>query len=140
MARVHIGAGTGDLGDFMTAWDIVPSEVGAVLTRSGKAAEGLSKAGKGVQKSLPAAATDAGTISGMYCGNAPKGPVAAALAEFGSKWGKDLAYIAQRTADSLNGAQKATQAYMEGDLKMAADTQNAALKEPVIKMPGQGKK
>lgn len=136
-----MGAGDGDLGDFMTAWDIVPSEVGAVLTRCGKAAEGLSKAGQAVQKSLPAAALAAGTISGMYCGSAPpKGPVGAALAEFGSKWGKDLAYIAQRTANSLNGAQKATQAYMEGDLKMAADVHNAALKEPVIKMPGQGKK
>ncbi|SPE57897.1 hypothetical protein SNS2_3541 [Streptomyces netropsis] len=124
----------------MTAWDIVPSEVGAVLTRCGKAAEGLSKAGQAVQKSLPAAAIAAGTISGMYCGNAPKGPVGAALAEFGSKWGKDLAYIAQRTVNSLTGAHKATQAYMEGDLKMAADVHNAALKEPVIRMPGQGKK
>ncbi|MEV6775999.1 DUF6507 family protein [Streptomyces syringium] len=124
----------------MSAWDINPSAVSGVLTKCGTAAEGLSKAGQAVQKSLPAAATAAGTISGMYCGEAPSGPVAGALAEFANAWGKDVAYVAQRTANSLTGAKTATEEYIKGDLKMAADAHNEALKEPKIDMPGQGKK
>ncbi|MFC4516854.1 DUF6507 family protein [Streptomyces ehimensis] len=122
----------------MTAWDIRPAEVGGVLQRTATAAEGLSKAGESVQKTLPSAATAAGTISGMVCGPVPSGPVAAALAEFANKWSGDLQYIAKRTAASLNGASEATRHYVEGDLEMAATTQSDALKEPKIDMPGQG--
>ncbi len=125
----------------MTAWDIRPSEVGGVLRKAATAAEGLAKAGQGVQKDLPSAATAAGTISGMYCGaTAPTGPVSAALGEFMQTWLKQLAYVAQRTSSSLNGAAAATNAYVEGDLKMAADAQHDALKEPKTDMPGVGKK
>ncbi|MCA6094090.1 DUF6507 family protein [Streptomyces sp. SCA3-4] len=124
----------------MTGWDIRPSEVGGVLGKVATAAEGLAKAGEGVQKTLPSAAAAAGTISGMYCGPAPTGPVAAALAEFGNKWGRDLIYVAKRTANSLNGAAEATRKYVEGDLELAANAQHKALAEPRIDMPGQGKK
>ncbi|MHA7962289.1 DUF6507 family protein [Streptomyces sp. L500] len=122
----------------MTAWDIRPAEVGGVLQRTATAAEGLSKAGESVQKTLPSAATAAGTISGMVCGPVPSGPVAGALSEFAKKWSGDLQYIAKRTAASLNGASEATRHYVEGDLEMAATTQSDALKEPKIDMPGQG--
>ncbi|MEU7132150.1 DUF6507 family protein [Streptomyces sp. NPDC046261] len=124
----------------MTGWDIRPGAVYGVLGKAATAAEGLSKAGQGVQKSLPAAAGAAGTISGMYCGAAPTGPVGAALAEFGKEWQSQLAYVAQRTANSLNGAKKATDEYVQGDLKMAEDAHRKALEEPKIDMPGQGKK
>lgn len=122
----------------MTAWDIRPAEVGGVLSRTATAAEGLSKAGQSVQKTLPSAATAAGTISGMVCGPVPSGPVAGALGEFVKKWSSDLTYIAKRTAASLNGASEATRHYVEGDVEMAATTQSEALKEPRTDMPGQG--
>ncbi len=122
----------------MTAWDIRPAEVGGVLSRTATAAEGLSKAGQSVQKTLPSAATAAGTISGMVCGPVPNGPVAGALGEFAQKWSGDLTYIAKRTAASLNGAAEATRHYVEGDLEMASNTQRDALKEPKTDMPGQG--
>ncbi|MEU4208769.1 DUF6507 family protein [Streptomyces sp. NPDC026206] len=124
----------------MTSWDIRPSEVSGVLSKAATAAEGLSKAGQGVQKTLPSAAGAAGTISGMYCGPAPSGPVGAALAEFANKWGADLQYVAKRTAASLNGAAEATRKYVEGDLELAANAQHEALAEPKIDMPGEGKK
>ncbi|WP_328538104.1 DUF6507 family protein [Streptomyces sp. NBC_00344] len=125
----------------MTAWDISVSGVQGVLDRTATAAEGLSDAGKALDKTLPSAATSAGTISGTYCGaGPPSGPVAGALAEFFNAKQRDLLYIAKRTTKSLNGAAEATREYVKGDLTMAADTQRKTIQEPTIDLPGDTKK
>ncbi|MGJ3559691.1 DUF6507 family protein [Streptomyces sp. INA 01156] len=46
----------------MTGWDISPSGVQRVLTRTAEAAEGLSDTGKALQETLPSAAKSAGTV------------------------------------------------------------------------------
>ncbi|MFC5721716.1 DUF6507 family protein [Streptomyces gamaensis] len=118
----------------MTAWDIYPSSVSGVLQRCGKAAKDLGEAGQKVQGDLQKAAGSAGTVSGVYCGaTPPSGPVSDALGDFFGKWERDVVYIAKRTEASFKGARLATEAYIEGDLKMAAQKQGDALKEPEIK-------
>ncbi|MFJ5291048.1 DUF6507 family protein [Streptomyces sp. NPDC088348] len=125
----------------MTAWDISVSGVRGVLSRTETAAEGLSDACTSMEKTLPSAASSAGTISGTYCGaGPPSGPVAAALAEFHHAKQRDLVYVAQRTIKSLNGASEATHEYLKGNVEMAANVQRTAVKEPVIHLPGEGKK
>lgn len=123
----------------MTAWDIDPAGVSGVLEKAGTAAEGLASVGGQMQKTLPSAAKSAGTaVEGGREGDGTQGPVGAALGVFFTQWQKDLSYIAKRAGSSLNGAGKATTAYVKGDLDMAADAQAAAQKEPKIDMPGAG--
>ncbi|MET9417744.1 DUF6507 family protein [Streptomyces klenkii] len=123
----------------MTSWDIYPPGVRGVLDKTATAAEDMGKAGKSIQETLPKAAASAGTISGPYCGNAPVGPVAAALSEYFKGWERDLLYVAKRTGNSVNGAIEATNEYLKGDVKMAENKQREAIKEPVIEMPGQSR-
>ncbi|MEU3156909.1 DUF6507 family protein [Streptomyces griseoincarnatus] len=121
----------------MTGWDISPSGVSGVLKETAKAAEGLSNTGKALQESMPSAAKSAGTIQqGGVERSGVQGPVGAALGEFFTAYQEKLMYVAVRTSNSLNGAADATNAYVKGDLDMAARAQANALKEPKIDLPG----
>ncbi|WP_190137231.1 DUF6507 family protein [Streptomyces longispororuber] len=130
----------------MTAWDIKPGGVGGVLRKSGEAAERMAKAGQKMEKTLPSAAASAGTIAeGGHEGDGKpdkdgkggvQGPVASALGVFARQWSEDLKYISRRTASSLLGARAATQAYIDGDLEMAASKHRDAIKGIVPDMPG----
>ncbi|MFH9570156.1 DUF6507 family protein [Streptomyces sp. NPDC017454] len=121
----------------MTGWDISPSGVQGVLKETAQAAEGLSNTGKALQETLPSAAGSAGTIQqGGVERSGVQGPVAAALGEFFTAYQEKLMYVAVRTSNSLNGAADATNAYVKGDLDMAARAQANALKEPKIDLPG----
>ncbi|GAA2944648.1 DUF6507 family protein [Streptomyces griseoincarnatus] len=121
----------------MTGWDISPSGVSGVLKETAKAAEGLSNTGKALQESMPSAAKSAGTIQqGGVERSGVQGPVGAALGEFFTAYQEKLMYVAVRTSNSLNGAAGATNAYVKGDLDMAARAQANALKEPKIDLPG----
>ncbi len=121
----------------MTGWDISPSGVSGVLKETAKAAEGLSNTGKALQESMPSAAKSAGTIQqGGVERSGVQGPVGAALGEFFTAYQEKLMYVAVRTSNSLNGAAGATNAYIKGDLDMAARAQANALKEPKIDLPG----
>nr|WP_168506968.1 DUF6507 family protein [Streptomyces sp. S1D4-11]QIY94516.1 hypothetical protein HEP87_11430 [Streptomyces sp. S1D4-11] len=125
----------------MTAWDISPSGVKGVLTNTATAAEGLSNTGKALEKTVPSAASSAGTIEqGGVEKSGTQGPVAAALGEFFNAYQKDLMYVAERTSNSINGAAAATNYYVTGDLEMAAQAQQEALKEPKIDLSGAGGK
>ncbi|MEU2383276.1 DUF6507 family protein [Streptomyces sp. NPDC012461] len=123
----------------MTGWDISPSGVQRVLARTAEAAKGLSDTGKALQETLPSAAKSAGTIQP---GGAEKsgvvGPVGTALDEFFTAHRARLTYVAVRTANSLKGAATAKDAYVEGDLDMAARAHANALKEPKIDLAGAG--
>ncbi|WP_432055485.1 DUF6507 family protein [Streptomyces sp. bgisy022] len=123
----------------MTGWDISPSGVQRVLGKTAEAAKGLSDTGKALQKTLPSAAESAGTIQpGGAEKSGVQGPVGAALREFLTAHQERLMYVAVRTSNSLNGADTATKAYVQGDLDMAARAHANALKEPTIDLSGAG--
>ncbi|MGW0542350.1 DUF6507 family protein [Streptomyces griseoincarnatus] len=123
----------------MTGWDISPSGVQRVLTETAQAAESLGTVDEALQENLPSAAASAGTIQqGGVEKSGVTGPVGSALAEFFNAYAKKLKYVAVRTSNSLDGAATATNAYVRGDLEMAAQAQASALKEPKIDLPGGG--
>ena len=136
----------------MTGWDIDPVGVQAMLTMTGEAGGDLEKAATSMVKNLSSAASSAGTAvpGGQFNGpmvgpvvpgtpRVPVGPVAAALSQYLSERQKKLAFMARRTANSVRGAAEATGHYVHGDLHMAAQAQQAALKTVKPDMPGQGK-
>ncbi|MET9252416.1 DUF6507 family protein [Streptomyces sp. NPDC048182] len=121
----------------MTGWDIDAAGVSGVLSKSGTAAQGMSKAGGAMQKDLESASSAAGTLTSQYGPySSTAGLVGSALAQFAQHWSKDLVYIARRTEKSLNGAADATTAYVQGSREQAANAQAEASKEPKIDMPG----
>jgi hypothetical protein len=121
----------------VTGWDVSPSGVQGALQKAAVSAGELSTAGTNLSDTLPRTATAAGTVASGYTGPAlATGPVAAALGEFMQHWQKDLRYVVERTGKSLTGAAEATNEYVKGDLKMAAQAQHAALAEPVPAPPG----
>lgn len=117
-------------GGAVTGWDITPSGVESILSLVGLAAEDLSKDIKGYGKSVEEAAQYAGTISGPYCGPAPAGPVGAAVANFVSDTQGQITFMAARIRKTMDGTVSATNAYVEGDLEMAARSQREAAKVP----------
>ncbi|MER6161068.1 DUF6507 family protein [Streptomyces sp. NPDC001868] len=144
----------------MPAWDIDPINVQTTLNSTGEAAGGLEKAANSLVSNMASAAESAGTAvpGGQFNGpmigpvaagtpRVPVGPVAAALSQYLQERQQKLAYMAQRTIDSVQGAAKATNAYVTGDLDMAAEQQANALKATVVPPPpgvdgngGQGPK
>ncbi|MFF2653222.1 DUF6507 family protein [Streptomyces sp. NPDC058045] len=114
----------------MTGWDITPSGVESILSLVALAADDLSKDLKGYGKSARTAATWVGTISGQYCGEAPTGPVGAAVANFITDTEGEIRFLAARTRKTMDGTVEATSAYIAGDLAMAAHAQREAAKAP----------
>ncbi|WP_216369650.1 DUF6507 family protein [Streptomyces griseofuscus] len=114
----------------MTGWDISPGGVESVLSLVGLAADDLGKDVKGYGTSVEEAAQSAGTISGPYCGGPPVGPVGAAVANFVTDTESSVTFMAARIRKTLDGTVKATGAYVDGDLVMAARAQREAAKAP----------
>lgn len=115
----------------MSGWDITPSGVESILSLVGLAADDLSKDLKVYGKSVEEAARYAGTISGPYCGSGPPvGPVGTAVANFASDTRGQITFMAARIKKTMKGTVEATNAYIDGDLAMAAQTQREAAKVP----------
>ncbi|WP_143631520.1 MULTISPECIES: DUF6507 family protein [Streptomyces] len=115
----------------MSGWDITPSGVESILSLVGLAADDLSKDLKAYGKSVEEAARYAGTISGPYCGSGPPvGPVGTAVANFASDTRGQITFMAARIKKTMKGTVEATNAYIDGDLTMAAQTQREAAKVP----------
>ncbi|MCX5341813.1 DUF6507 family protein [Streptomyces atratus] len=114
----------------MTGWDIRPSGVESILSLVGLASDDLGKDVKGYGESVESAALSAGTISGPYCGEAPAGPVGAAVANFVADNEYEIRFMAARTKKTMDGTVEATTEYIEGDLAMAAQAQRDAAKAP----------
>ncbi|MFE1029331.1 DUF6507 family protein [Streptomyces sp. NPDC058818] len=123
----------------MTGWDISPSGVEFVTSLVQDAMDDVAKDVKAYGTDVVSAAASAGTISGVYCGEAPTGPVGAALTLFAERTASDVLFLGARAAKSVNGALEATAYYVIGDEEMAALTQDKALAAPKIDLPGQGK-
>ncbi|MCC5032731.1 DUF6507 family protein [Streptomyces sp. WAC 00631] len=114
----------------MTGWDITPSGVESVLSQVRTAAGELSEDISAYGKSVQSAAASAGTISGPYCGDAPAGPVGAAVVNFVNDTQSQIVFMAARTGKTMDGTVKAVTEYLEGDLEMAARAQREAAKAP----------
>ncbi|MFZ3560814.1 DUF6507 family protein [Streptomyces sp. BH055] len=123
----------------MTGWDISSSGVEFVTGLVETAMDDMAKDIKAYGTDIESAGTSSGTISGMYCGAAPTGPVKAALSVFVNETLHDVLYLPARAAKSVNGAREATGCYILGHTEMAANAQRDALAAPKVDMPGQGK-
>ncbi|WP_254709057.1 DUF6507 family protein [Streptomyces lunaelactis] len=119
----------------MQGWDITPSGVQSVTSLVGDAMDDVAKSVKSYGTHVQSAASSAGTISGMYCGTAPTGPIGAALALFVEKTATDVLFLGARAAKSVNGAREATAYYVAGDLDIAATVAHNALAAPEVKLP-----
>jgi hypothetical protein len=115
----------------MTGWDISLSGVEFVTS--------LVEDAKAYGTDVVSAAASAGTISGVYCGEEPTGPIGVALSLFTEKTAGDVLFLGARAAKSVNGAREATAYYAAGDEEMAARAQDKALTAPKIDLPGQSK-
>ncbi|MEU2789512.1 DUF6507 family protein [Streptomyces sp. NPDC007100] len=114
----------------MTKWDIDPGRVASILSLVGLAGDDLSKDVKGYGDHVHDASMWVGTISGQYCGDAPVGPVGVAVADFVSDTERKIQFMAARLKKTLDGTVEATGEYVKGDLAMAADAQQEAVKVP----------
>ena len=103
----------------MSNWDIDPSGVQGVLARTGEVATGFDTALTTLSSSLQGAASAAAS-----------GPVGAALAEFASSVTADVQAVFLRTQAAVNGCAGAVDAYVAGDLQMAANAQSSAAAAP----------
>ncbi len=111
----------------MAAWDIEPGGVhGVVAATAGIAAEFDTHA---------ATLNTAIDGAGAECSS---GLVAGSLTELAAAQAVQVEGVYARTNACLAGARNATDAYIAGDLQMAANAQTAASSAPVPDMPGVG--
>lgn len=103
----------------MSAWDISPDGVRGVLTRT----QGVATEFEGQMNSLNTAAQGAGS----QCSS---GIVGEAIAGFFDSAKSNIEFVFTRTGACLNAAAQATNAYIDGDLQMAANAQAAATAAP----------
>ncbi|GLY92150.1 DUF6507 family protein [Actinoallomurus iriomotensis] len=105
-------------------WKVKPEGVKGVVTRTVAAAKPFEGQYKSFVDNLNAA--------GQNC---QSGIVSKALTDFATHHQLTLPRIVKRTHNSLNGAVKATNAYIEGDHQMMLDAQRNAAKAPVVDLP-----
>lgn len=103
----------------MSNWDIDPSGVQGVLARTGEVATGFETALTTLSSSVEGAAS-AGASE----------PVSAALAEFATSVTADVQAVFLRTRSAVSGCAGAVNAYVAGDLEMAANAQSSAAAAP----------
>lgn len=103
----------------MSAWDISPDGVRGVLTRT----QGVAAEFEDQIRGLDAAVQGAGA----QCSS---GIVADAVAGFFASARSDIEFVFTRTGACLTAAAQATNAYLEGDLEMAANAAAAATAAP----------
>lgn len=114
----------------MSKWDIQPAGVRRVLDQTATVANAFES----LAANLATAIDGAGAESSS-------GIVVAALGEFAAGVKTDMTFMNTRTVNCLTAASKATTAYLQGDLEMAANAQSAAAAapDPYAVMPGRGK-
>ncbi len=111
----------------MSTWDIDPSGVQGVLARTGEVATGFDTALTTLSSSVEGAATASDS-----------GPVSGALAAFADSLTADVQAVFSRTQAAVNGCAGAVNAYVAGDLEMAANAQAAASGAPSGSFSGSG--
>jgi C4-dicarboxylate-specific signal transduction histidine kinase len=113
----------------MTSWDIAPDGVRSVLSRTEAVAAEFETQMTDLNTALMGAATQSSSNI-----------VAEALSGYAESAQADLGFVFTRTGACMTGAANATNAYLDGDLQMAADAQAAATAAPapLATMPGRG--
>jgi hypothetical protein len=113
----------------MPRWDIDPAGVWGLLGRTEMVASEFDG---------QVTARNAG-LQGVV-GQSSSSIVAAALEGFDGAQTADIGFVFGRGAAATNGAMRATEAYVVGDLEMAANAQAAAsaAPDPRVAMPGGG--
>ncbi len=113
----------------MSTWDISPGGVRDVLIRTQKAAAPFEGQMTSLNSALEGAATES-------CSEI----VGSALQGFVDSIKTDLQFVFTRTGACMNAAVQATNAYVQGDLEMAATAQRSATAAPdASSMPGPGR-
>ncbi|QUG99935.1 hypothetical protein HUO13_03150 [Saccharopolyspora erythraea] len=103
----------------MGRWDIQPAGVQGVLQQ----VEGVADDFEGHLRSINSAMEGAGT-------QASSGIIGQALTGFADSQRSSIEFVFTRTGAAMNGAVNATQAYVRGDLEMAANAQSNATAAP----------
>lgn len=103
----------------MTTWDIDVPGVQGVLKKTQTVAEEFNGQLKKVQTALQTGAKNTSSTI-----------VAKAISEFVDQRQTDIEFVLKRTGSALTAAAQATQAYVNGDLEMAANAQRAAGQAP----------
>jgi uncharacterized protein DUF6507 len=111
----------------VSTWDIDPAGVQAVLTRTTDAAAGFDSALKSLSSSVEGAAAQSAS-----------GPVASALSGFAGAMSADVQAVFQRSQAAVTGCVNAVNAYVAGDLEMAAHAQASASAAPSGEFAGGG--
>ena len=113
----------------MTRWDIDPTGVRTVLQDT----ETVATEFEGQMTTLNTGVEGAMTQSSS-------GIVGSALAGYAESATSDIEFVFTRTGACLDGAAQAANAYLDGDLEMAATAQAAATTapDPRATMPGGG--
>ena len=111
----------------MSSWDIDPAGVQGVLGRTTDVAAGFDPALTSMSSALEGAA-QAGA----------SGPVATALSGFVTALSGDVEFVYGRTTSAVQGCVGAVNAYVAGDLEMAATAQANATAAPGGRFGGTG--
>ena len=109
----------------MGRWDIQPSGVQGVLQRVEGVAEQFESHVRSINEAMQGAGAEASS-----------GIVGQALQGFAEAQRSDSQFVFSRTGAAMTGVANATQAYVQGDLEMAANAQSSASAAPEPRMPG----
>ncbi|MFD0686802.1 DUF6507 family protein [Actinomadura fibrosa] len=111
----------------MSKWDIDPGGVASVVQKVGAQVGGADgKGGGGLVKQIE----DFGDHVGDAGTAASSMPIGTALKEYVTHTSPGLKGMVSKSASCLTGAVKATKAYINGDLEMAAEAQRTAVDAP----------
>ena len=111
----------------MTAWDIDPAGVQGVLGKTQSVAGEFEG-----QLASMTSAMESGAV------NTSSAIVASAVQGFGSAIQADVRFVLSRTGAAISGCAQAVNAYLQGDMEMAATVQRNAAGVSVPDMPGRG--
>lgn len=111
----------------MAAWDIDPAGVGGVVASTRGVAAGFDTQTTTLNSAIDGALSESGSAL-----------VAGSLGDLAAAQKVQVDGMAERALACFAGAANATNAYVEGDLQMAANAQAAASSAPVPDMPGVG--
>ncbi|MEU4767758.1 DUF6507 family protein [Actinosynnema sp. NPDC023794] len=103
----------------MSKWDISPDGVRGVLARTQSVAADFEREMTSLNSALQGASAQSSSEI-----------VAGAIAGFAEAKMRDIRFVFTRTGACLNGAAQATNAYLQGDLEMAANAQASATAAP----------
>ncbi len=111
----------------MTAWDIDPAGVQGVLSKTQSVASEFSG-----QLTSMTSAMESGAM------NTSSPIVGSAIQGFASSIEGDVRFVLTRAEAAITGCAQAVNAYVQGDLAMAANAQRNAAGVPTPDLPGRG--